>query len=124
MEKQYIILNDNDIIFNKFMYDAETIEYNIINSFLSLRKLVKYQKLTPYICAKYVVFGGRNEMYADCTEDAWISTSEIPYYQPHITMEDMYKAHAIANEEDSQEDETEIMMNEDIISRKLRFIKN
>ena len=118
MEKQYPILNDNDIIFNKFMYDAETIEYNIINSCLSLRKLVKYQKLTPYICAKYVVFGGRNEMYA---EDAWISTGEIPYYQPHITMEEMYKAHAIANEEDSEEDETELMMNEDIISKKLKF---
>ena len=121
MEKQYPILNDNDIIFNKFMYDTETIEYNIINSCLSLRKLVKYQKLTPYICAKYVVFGGRNEIYADCTEDAWISTGEIPYYQPHITMEDMYKAHVIANEEDSQEDETELMMKEDIISKKLMF---
>jgi hypothetical protein len=75
----------------------------IINSFLSLRKLVRYQKLTPYICAKYVVFGGKNEMYADCTEDAWISTEEIPYYQPHITMEEMYEAHKIASEEDVTE---------------------
>jgi hypothetical protein len=115
MGKEYQILTDSDIIHNKFMYDPETIEWNIINSFLSLRKLIKYQKLTPYICAKYVVFGGRNEMYADCSEDAWISTGEIPYYQPHITMEEMYVAHKIANEEDAQEDEQELMSKEDRI---------
>ena len=95
------------------MYDPDTIEWNIKNSFLSLRKLVRNQKLTPYICAKYVVFGGRNEMYADCSEDAWISTGEIPMYQPHITMEQMKEAHRIANEEDSQEDEQELMEAED-----------
>ena len=104
MEKKFPILTDRDIINNPFMYDAETLEWNIINSFLSLRKLVRYQKLTPYICAKYVVFGGHNEMYADCREDAWISTEEIPYYQPHITMEEMYEAHKIANEEDTSDD--------------------
>ena len=102
--KKYPILTDRDIINNPYAYDPETLEWNIINSFLSLRKLVRYQKLTPYICAKYVVFGGRNEMYADCTEDAWISTDEIPGYQPHITIEEMQKAHVIANQEDMEED--------------------
>jgi len=106
-------LTDRDIINNPYAYDPETLEWNIINSFLSLRKLVRYQKLTPYICAKYVVFGGRNEMYADCKEDAWISTDDIPRYQPHITIEEMRNAHAIANQEDMEEDEMELMMNED-----------
>ena len=115
MIKKYPLLTDYDIINNPFSYDLETLEWNIINSFLSLRKLVRYQKLTPYICAKYVVFGGRNEMYADCTEDAWISTSEIPYYQPHITLKQMYKAHIIASEEDNEEDEIELMEKEDKI---------
>lgn len=117
MEKRFPLLTDSDIIRNPFLYDAETLEWNIINSFLSLRKLVRYQKLTPYICAKYVVFGGRNEMYADCSEDAWISTGEIPYYQPHITIEEMHAAHRIANEEDAQDDELELMMEEDARSK-------
>ena len=103
------ILTDKDIIANQYAYDAETIEWNIVHSFLSLRKLVITQTLTPYICAKYVVFGGKNERYADCREDSWISTSEIPYYQPHITMEDMYKAHATVDEEE----ECELMQIED-----------
>jgi hypothetical protein len=64
--------------------------------------------LSPYICAKYVVFGGRNEKYADCNEDSFISTDDILIYQDHITMEDMYKAHAIANEEDEMEELLEL----------------
>jgi len=52
-------------------------------------------------------------MYADCSEDAWISTNEIPFYQPHITIDEMCEAHKKANEEDSQEDETELMAKED-----------
>jgi len=114
MAQKYPILTDRDIIQNPFTYDSDTLEWNIINSFLSLRKLVRYQKLTPYICAKYVVFGGRNEMYADCTEDAWISTDEIPRYQQHITMEELCAAHKIASEEDRQEDEAELMNLEDL----------
>ena len=104
--KTYEILEDFDIRKNK--YDLGTLEWNIRHSFLSLRILVKYQTLSPYICAKYVVFGGRDEKYADCTEDAWISTSEILYYQPHITMEDILKAHAVADEEDELEEFLEL----------------
>ena len=104
-------LTDRDIMTNK--YDVDVLEWNIVNSFLSLRKLVRYQKLTPYICAKYVVFGGRNEMYADCSEDAWISTDDILRYQPHITMKEMMEAHRRANEEDAQEDERDLMGEED-----------
>ena len=99
--KQYDELTDEDIIRNKFAYDLGTIEWNIINSFLSLRKLVCNQILSPYICAKYVVFGGKDEKYADCREDAWISTREIIEDQPHITLEEMLQAHIIANAEDT-----------------------
>ena len=103
--KTYEILEDYDIRKNK--YDLGTLEWNIRYSFLSLRTLVKYQTLSPYICAKYVVFGGKDEIYADCKEDAWISTGEILTYQKHITMEEMIEAHTIANEEDELEDAEE-----------------
>ena len=96
--KTYEILEDFDIRKNK--YDLGTLEWNIRYYFLSLRTLVKCQVLSSYICAKYVVFGGRDEKYADCTEDAWISTSEILYYQPHITMEDMLKENDVEKKEE------------------------
>lgn len=108
MEKKYPLLDDYDIENNKNMYDIDTIEWNIRNSFLSMRKLVRNQKLTPYVCAKYVVYGGRNERYADCREDAWITTGEIMRWQPHITMDEMDEAHAIADKEDAQEDIEEV----------------
>ena len=104
-EKKYPKLEDYDIMQNKFMYDSETIEWNIKHSFLSLRTLVRHQKLTPYICAKYVVFGGRNEKYADCREDAWIATGDIMRWQPHITLAEMDEAHTIADKEDAEEDD-------------------
>jgi hypothetical protein len=107
--QNYELLTDNDIKRNAYSYDLGTLEWNIRYSFLSLRLLVNYQILSPYICAKYVVFGGRNEKYADCGEDAWISTSEIPGYQPHITMADMKAAHAIANVEDEEEEAAELL---------------
>ena len=118
MDKTYQKLDDYDIKENRYMYDAETIEWNIRNSFLSMRILVRNQKLTPYICAKYVVFGGRNERWADCREDAWIASGEIPYFQPHITMYQMMEAHTIADKEDAEEDgedaEKLLMKKEDI----------
>jgi hypothetical protein len=92
------ILTDTDIKNNKFVYDSETIEWNIINSCLSLRTLVRYQKLTPYICAKYVVFGGKNGQYADCSEDSWIDTYDVLRLQPHITLEDMLNAYKLVDE--------------------------
>ena len=113
MNKTFFKVTDEDIKCNPFTYDPETIEWNIRKYGLNLRNLVRHQKLTPYICAKYVVFGGRNEKYADCTEDAWISTGEIPGLQPHITIDEMYEAHGIADEEDEQEDELDLMRKED-----------
>jgi hypothetical protein len=93
----YPLLRDIDIVNNKFMYDIDTIEWNIQHSFLSLRLLLRNQHLTPYICAKYIVFGGRNGAYADCCEDSWISIGEVLNYQRHITLEDMVEARKIVN---------------------------
>ena len=107
MNKVFEKLYDEDLIKNKFKYDLETIEWNIKHSVISLRVLVRTQKLSPYICAKYVVFGGRNEQYADCTEDAWLCTGDILNRQKHITLEEMLEAHKIADAEDELEDELE-----------------
>jgi len=105
MSKVIEKLYDEDLRKNKFKYDLETIEWNIKHSVISLRVLVRTQKLSPYICAKYVVFGGRNEQYADCTEDAWLCTGDILNWQKHITLEEMLEAHKIADAEDELEDQ-------------------
>lgn len=113
--KQFIELNDELLRKNKFVYDTEQIEYSILNYHaISLRVLVRTQKLTPYMCAKYVIFGGTDEKYAFGTEDAWISTNEIPYYQPHITIEEIQHAHRfVKNEELNEENESLFMARED-----------
>jgi hypothetical protein len=109
----HTLLKDIDIVNNKFMYDIDTIEWNIQNSFLSLRVLLRNQRLTPYICAKYIVFGGRNGAYADCCEDSWISIGEVLKYQPHITKEDMIEARKLVNEEYVSEENERKKMEED-----------
>lgn len=109
----YPLLKDIHIVNNKFMYDIGTIEWNIQNSFLSLRVLLRNQRLTPYICAKYIVFGGRNGAYADCCEDSWISVGEVLKYQPHITLEDMIEARKIVKEEYEREEKEQKKMVEE-----------
>ena len=76
MTRKFLNLTDDDISKNKFMYDPEQIEYSLINDFLSLRVLNRNQKLTPYICSKYVIFGGTDEKYGDCTEDCWLADGD------------------------------------------------
>jgi hypothetical protein len=113
-KKGFIELNDQLLRENKFEYDTEQIENSLHYDAISLRVLVRTQKLTPYICAKYVVFGGTHEKYAFGTEDAWISTDEIPYYQPHITLEEIQNAHIfVKNEESTEENENLRMKQED-----------
>ena len=84
---------------NKFAYDPEQIEYTLQNDCPSLRILSRYQKLTPYICAKYVIFGGPNEDNGDCVEDRYLDTYDILRLQPHLTMEDMNNAFQMVDEE-------------------------
>ena len=94
------------------MYDIETIEWNIRNYRLNLRVVLRYQYLTPYICAKYIIFGGKNGAYTDSCEDSWISIGEVLNYQPHITFEDMKEARKLINEE-NEEEENEREKNEE-----------
>ena len=100
-------LTDDDLQNNRFAYDIDTIVWNIQHGAINLRTLVRTQKLTPYVCAKYVVFGGRNEMYAFGTEDAWLSTDDVLRHQPHISSQEMSDAHKLADAEDEREDERE-----------------
>jgi len=120
----YKKLTDMDLRNNRFTYDIDTLVWNIHNSAINLRTLVRTQTLTPYVCAKYVVFGGRNEMYAFGTEDAWLSISDVLIYQPHISSQDMTEAYKIAKIEDAQEDEMETMMTEERVTKIPRSIES
>ena len=109
---EYPKLCDEDLKKNK--YDIDTLIWNIKHSAISLKILVRTQKLTPYVCAKYVVFGGRNGQYgygryAFGSEDSWISTGDVLYFQKHITEEEMIEAHRIADAEDEIEEMEEKM---------------
>jgi hypothetical protein len=113
IKKSFIKLNDQLLQTNKFVYDIEQIEHSLHNDAISLRVLVRTQKLTPYICAKYVVFGGTDEKYAFGTEDAWIATDEIPYYQSHITLKEMRNAHKFVENEESREENENLRMKQE-----------
>jgi hypothetical protein len=114
MKNKLIDLTDEDIRNNKFLYDADQIEYSIVNNCLSLRIVSRYQKLTPYICAKYVIFGGNEEKYGDCTEDRWLADYDILRRQPHLTQEDLSNAHYfVRKEEESEKNELKLMTMED-----------
>ncbi len=103
MNNNFLTLTDNDIKKNKFSYSPEQIEYSIINDCLSLRILYRNQKLTPYICAKYVIFGGNNEEYGDCSEDRWLDDSDILKVQTHITQDELSEAHSFVFREEERE---------------------
>lgn len=101
MHRKIVELTDEDI--KKNQYSPEQLEYSIINDCLSLRILNRHQKLTPYICAKYVIFGGNDEKYGDCTEDRWLDDNDILRSQPHITRIELSYAHRFVEEEESRE---------------------
>jgi hypothetical protein len=100
---KYQKLTDEDLRKNKYKYGEHQIIYSIINDPISLRVLVKTQNLTPYIAAKFVVFGGTDEQYGDCTEDCWIDDNDIIRLQPHITQEHLFEAHEFVMKEEANE---------------------
>ena len=117
MSERFVELTDDNIRNNKFMYSYEQLEYSIVNDNLSLRIVSRYQKLTPYICAKYVIFGGNNEIYGDCVEDRWLDDYDILRRQPHITREELSDAHRFVAEEERKEfKEIILMSNEDLLN--------
>jgi len=100
---KYQKLTDEDLRKNKYKYGEDQIIYSIINDPSSLRVLVRTQYLTPYIAAKFVVFGGTDEKYGDCTEDCWIDDNDIIRLQPHITEEHLFEAHEFVMQEEANE---------------------
>ncbi len=96
-------LTDVDICNNPFLYSEKDILYNLSQNNLSLRLVYKYQFLTPYMCAKYIVFGGNDEKYGDCCEDRWICDADILRLQTHITEQELIYAHKFVLDEEVRE---------------------
>jgi hypothetical protein len=76
-----IKLSDYDLKYNK--YDILILEKNI--KYLSQWTLVKYQDLTAYFCAKYIL----DESYSSCEEDKYICMGDILCFQTHLTRDDI-----------------------------------
>lgn len=114
MGRKFLELTDNDLRKNPYVYDEEQLLYTLQNHCPSLRVLNRYQKLSAYICAKYIIFGGNNEEYGDCTEDRWLDDYNILIKQIHITREELSAAHIfVAKEEENERKELELMAQND-----------
>jgi len=110
MVRKFLDLTDDDLRKNPMAYDEDQLLYTLQNYGPSLRILNRYQKLSAYICAKYVIFGGNNEEYGDCTEDRWLSDYDVLMKQTHITEEELSQAHAFVFwEEKREKNELELM---------------
>jgi len=97
--EQFLDITDKDIKNNPYAYSEEQLIYTLETYIPSLRLLNKYQKLSAYICAKYVIFGGINEDNGDCVEDTYLATGDILNYQKHLTEEDIDNAFIIVYKE-------------------------
>ena len=97
--QQFQDITDKDIKNNPYAYSEEQIIYTLETYIPSLRLLNRYQKLSAYICAKYVIFGGINEDNGDCVEDTYLDTNDILNYQKHLTEDDISNAYIIINNE-------------------------
>ena len=114
MKKKYLELTDDDLRKNPYAYDEDQLLYTLQTYCPSLRVLNRWQKLSAYICAKYVIFGGNNEEYGDCTEDRWLDDHDILRSQSHISREELSAAHEFVEEEESNEQmERDLMLLED-----------
>jgi hypothetical protein len=102
-KNQLLNLTDKDLRQNINTYDSDQIVYSILRNQVNLRTIVKTQKLTPYICAKYIIFGGKNEEYGTGQEDRWIDDEDIIRLQPHITKQDLIDAHIFVVKEEKEE---------------------
>lgn len=113
--KKFLDLTDNDIKSNPFLYNEDQIIYTLETYIPSLRMLNRYQKLSAYICAKYVIFGGINEDNGDCVEDTYLDTGDILRYQKHLTEQDIEEAfNNIYKEMEREKTELKYMQSEDL----------
>ena len=114
MVRKFLDLKDDDL--RKHPYDEEQLLYTLQTYQPSLRVLNRYQKLSAYICAKYIIFGGNNEEYGDCSEDRWLDDSNILRIQTHITEKELKEAHLfVAIEEEKERKELIMMRQEDFL---------
>lgn len=112
----FLELSDKDLKENAYMYDEEQLIYTLKTSIPSLRIISRFQKISAYIAAKYVIFGGIDEDNGDCVEDTYLDTYDIITRQPHITEEDIENAFAfLYQEKENQEIERNEMAKNDII---------
>jgi len=102
-KRKFLDITDKDIQANPFLYDEDQLIYTLETYIPSLRLLSKCQKLSAYICAKYVIFGGINEDNGDCVEDTYLDTYDILNRQPHLTLEDIENAFQQIYEEQERE---------------------
>ena len=102
-KRKFLDITDKDIQANPFLYDEDQLIYTLETYIPSLRLLSKCQKLSAYICAKYVIFGGVNEDNGDCVEDTYLDTYDILNRQPHLTLEDIENAFQQIYEEQERE---------------------
>ena len=116
MVRKFLKLDDDDLKNNPHKYDEEQLIYTLQTYCPSLRILNRYQTLSAYICSKYVIFGGNNEKYGDCSEDRWLDDNNILSCQKHLTQQDLCYAHYfVENEEESECEELKMMSENDII---------
>lgn len=109
-KRKFLDITDKEIKANPFLYDEDQLIYTLETYIPSLRLLSKYQKLSAYICAKYVIFGGINEDNGDCVEDTYLDTYDILNRQPHLTLEDIKNAFCLIYEEQEREKHEMICM--------------
>lgn len=114
MVRKFLDLTDDDLKNNPKAYDEEQLLYTLQTGCPSLRILNRYQKLSAYICAKYIIFGGNNEEYGDCTEDRWLDDYNVLMRQTHITLEELDLAHEfVFCEEEREKNESKLMSTND-----------
>ncbi len=120
MIRKFLDLTDVELRKNPYAYDEDQLIYTLQTYCPSLRVLNRYQKLTPYICAKYIIFGGNNEEYGDCVEDKCLDDNDILAKQKHITKQQLSEAHIfVFNEELKEQNELKLMGKNDFNTLKL-----
>lgn len=113
--KEYQDITDKEIKQNPYAYDEDQIIYTLETYLPSLRNLNRYQKLSAYICAKYVIFGGINEDNGDCVEDTYLDTYDILRHQKHLTKQDIQDAFDFLYKEQEKEcNENRLMSDSDV----------
>lgn len=94
MNRTFLELSDKDLKNNPYMYDEEQLIYTLETSNPSLRIINRFQKISAFIAAKYVIFGGVDEDNGDCVEDTYLDTYDILRHQKHLTEQDIDAAFA------------------------------